>query len=239
VERAATDSGRVEERLRQHSAPAPAAAAPLDIHGAVERLLAHLERARNSGRSASFEISDCEHALAALALLAGPQHAALLAPVYRDLALHHVRREAGRARFYRERANALVPGIAPEPELPHAPPEPLDAAGARYNQAIIVRSAGQLDNAADLLNEALKLARSDAAFAAEIRYELACTEALRGPHRFEQAMEHLKAAFRGKTPSIEKRITQDIDEGGPLQALAAQPPFDKAVNDLLLDVSVS
>ncbi len=251
VERAAVDSGRVEELLRQHVPGIPAAVvSPLDITAAVERLRAQVERAHHTGRSASFEISDCEHALAALAMLAGPPQMALLAPVYRDLAIHHDRREPGRARFYRERANALAPGIAPEPA--HEPPvpvaaerparivvDPLDSARAKYNQAILSRSAGQLDDAGDLLCVALNLARGDAAFSAEIRYELACTQALLGPGHFEEAMEYLRQAFRGKTPAIEKRISQDIDEGGPLQALAAQPPFDKAVNDLLLDVSVS
>lgn len=252
VERAAIDSGRVEELLRQHIAAQPAAAAlPLDIPAAVERLRARVERARDSGRSASFEISDCEHALAALAVLAGPEQAALLAPVYRDLALHHGRREPGRARFYRERADALVPGIAPgiAPEPRPAPQrpaggagdsaDPLDSAQAKYNLAVLNRSAGQLDDAEDLLRGALALARGDDVLTAEIQYEFACVQALRGPSHFEPAMECLKDAFRGKTPSVEKRISRDIDEGGPLHALASQPPFDKAVNDLLLDVSVS
>jgi tetratricopeptide (TPR) repeat protein len=257
VERAAIDCGRVEELLRQNPAAKPAdAVPPLDVPAAAERLTAQVERARASGRSASFEISDCEHALAALALLAGPEQAALLAPVYRDLARHHERREPGRARFYRERANALAPGIAPEPRLapPPAPPpraerpregtagdsaDPLDSARAKYNLAVLNRSAGRLDDDEDLLRGALALARNDSVLAAEIQYELACIQALRGPGRFAQAMEHLREAFRSKTPSVEQRISQDIDEGGPLHALASQPPFDKAVNDLLLDVSVS
>jgi tetratricopeptide (TPR) repeat protein len=254
VERAAIDSGRVEELLRQHTAAGPPATVPpLDIPAAVERLQAQIERARASRRPAAFEIPDCEHALAALAVLAGPEHAALLAPVYRDLALHHQRREPGRARYYWERANALVPGIAPgiAPEPPPAPPpgaerpaggdsmDPLDSARAKYNLALLNRSTGQLDDAEDLLRDALALAGTDAVLAVEIQYELACTQALRGPGHFEQAMERLQDAFRGRTPSIEKRISRDIDEGGPLHVLASQPPFDKAVNDLLLDLSVS
>jgi len=253
VERAAIDSGRVDELLRQRPPANPAAAPPLDIPAAVERLRAQVERVRDSGRPASFETSDCEHALAALALLAGPEHAVLLAPVYRDLALHHDRREPGRARFYRERANALAPGIAPEPRSAPPPPrvprpaaapgsdsvDPLDSARAKYNLAVLNRSAGQLEDAVDLLRAAAALGRTDAALMAEIRYELACTQALRGPAHFEEALECLRDAFRGKTLSVEQRISRDIDEGGPLHALASQPPFDKAVNDLLLDVSVS
>jgi hypothetical protein len=114
-----------------------------------------------------------------------------------------------------------------------------DSARVRYNLAILKRSAGQLEDAEALLRSLLALPRTDGILAAEVRYELACTEALRGPDHFGEAMQHLREAFREKTPSIEKRISRDIDDGGPLQALAAQPPFDKGINDLLLDVSVN
>jgi tetratricopeptide (TPR) repeat protein len=251
VERAAIDSGRVEELLREHPAEKPAAAAPpgpaYDVPAAVERLRAQVNREQDAGGSTSFEMADSEHALAALAMLAGPEQSAVLAPLYRDLAVFHERRDPGRARYYRERANALVAGIAPEPapaaaiqaETSAVATEPVDSARAKYNLAVLYRSACQLDDAEDLLRSALALSRGDAGLAAEIRYEMACAQALRGPGHFERAMAELKEAFRGKTPAIEKRISRDIDEGGPLQALAAQPPFDKAVNDLLLNVSVS
>jgi tetratricopeptide (TPR) repeat protein len=262
IERAAVDSGRVEEMIRPNARAVPAAplqpAVPqLDIPAAIERLQVLVERGRNPGRSNTIELSECEHALAAIALIAGPEHAALLAPVYRDLALYHDRREPGRAHFYRERANGLVPGIAPNSTSEAWPtasaraerraaaaaaggsPDPLDSARLQYNMAVLNRSAGQLDDAEELLRRALEAARRDTVLAAEIRYELACTHALRGPAHFAQALDYLRDAFRDKTPSIEKRISRDIDDGGALQALAAEPPFDKAVNDLLLDVSVS
>jgi hypothetical protein len=114
-----------------------------------------------------------------------------------------------------------------------------DSARVRYNLAVLKRSAGQLEDAEALLHSLLALPGTDGILPAEIRYELACTEALRGPEHFGEAMQHLREAFREKTPSIEKRISCDIDDGGPLQALAAQPPFDKGINDLLLDVSVN
>jgi tetratricopeptide (TPR) repeat protein len=114
-----------------------------------------------------------------------------------------------------------------------------DSARVRYNLAVLKRSAGQLEDAEALLHSLLALPGTDGVLAAEARYELACTEASRGPEHFGQALQHLKEAFREKTPSIEKRISQDIDDGGPLQALAARAPFDKAINDLLLDVSVN
>jgi len=239
VERAAIDSGRVEELVRQHPPGGIAGSVgQIDISGAIARLRARVDRVREQGASASFEIFECEHALAALALLSEPQHLALLAPVYRDLAIYHERREAGRGRFYRERANALVPGIAPDSPKTSNALDPLESARARYNQAMLNRSAGQLDEAEGHLRCALTLSRSDPTLAAEIRYELACSQAMRGPDHFERAMEYLREAFIGRTPSVERRITRDIDDGGPLQALAAHPPFDKAVNDILLNVSV-
>jgi tetratricopeptide (TPR) repeat protein len=169
--------------------------------------------------------------------------------VYRDLALHHERHAPGQAGYYRERANALVPGIAPDTRLEPPPSaqksaagdsaDPTESARRKYNLAVLNRSMGRLDDAEDLLRGALALARTDAALTAEIRYEFACAEALRGPGHFDRAMACLRDAFRGQAPSIEQRISRDIDEGGPLHALASQPPFDKAVNGLLLDMSVS
>jgi len=114
-----------------------------------------------------------------------------------------------------------------------------DSARVRYDLAILKRSAGELEDAEALLLSLLALPGTDGILTAEVRYELACTEALRGPEHFSEAMQHLREAFRERTPSIEKRISQDIDDGGPLQALAARAPFDKGINDLLLDVSVN
>ncbi len=237
VERAAIDSGRVDELFRQYTAAKPlAAASALDIPAAVQRLRAQLERARDSGRPASFEMSGCEHALAALAVLASPEQLPLLAPLYRDLALHHERRDPGRARYYRERANALAPGIAGG--ITGNSHDPADSARVKYNLAVLNRSTGQLNDNEDLLRGALALAQTDSGLAAEIHYELACLQALRGPGHFEQAMAYLVGAFRGKAPAVEKRLLRDMDKGGPLHALASQPPFDKAIDNLLLDVNV-
>jgi len=249
VERAAVDSGRVEELVRQGSA-----AGRFDVPAAIERLRAQVERACASGRATPFEISDYEQVLAMLSVLAGPAEAPLLAPIYRDLAQFHDRREAGRARYYRTRANALAPGIAVESEekstsqtaangptpRPREATDPVSAAHsrARYNEALLARAEGKFEYASDLLSVALNLSRTDASFAAEIRYELACTLALQGPDHFAEAVASLRAAFENRTPAIEKRITRDIDDGGPLAALAAFPPWDKTINDLLLDVNV-
>jgi len=280
VERAAVDCGRVEELMRQTgdgisrmsagaSGPAPEAA--FDIAPAIARLRGSMDDGLDQRKPGSpFAIADLERALAALALLAEPKHAGLLAPLYRDLALHYDRVDRGQAGYYRARANALEPGIAPEPrQAPQemaaaaaagaamaanaevnllaarrrgsqtsAGPVSMAAARARYSAALVARGEDKLDEAEYLLRNSLASARPDATLTAEIRYELGCTMAMRGPGRYEEAVECLRAAFRHKTPSIERRIWRDIDEGGALHSLASQPPFDKAINDLLLDVSV-
>jgi len=277
VERAAMDCGRVEELIRRSDnlaqpPPSPPVVAQPDIASSIARLRDSVAEALDQRKPASpFEIADYERALAALTVLAEPKHAALLAPIHRDLALYYDHLDAGQAEFYRGRANTLAPGIAPEPKRAAIPKQeaaaaaaagaemaasaeshvlaarrrgsqpptgPVTAARTKYNSALIARAEERLDDAEDLLRNALASARADVDFTAEIHYELGCTLALRGFGRYDQAMECLRLAFRHKTPSIEKRISRDIDEGGALYALASQPPFDRAINDLLLDVNV-
>jgi tetratricopeptide (TPR) repeat protein len=277
VERAAMDCGRVEELIRRSDRPSqpppsPPVAPQPDIAPSITRLRESMAEALDQRKPGSpFAIADYERALAALAALAEPKHAGLLAPIYRDLALYYDNLDAGQAGYYRGRANALAPGIAPEPRrtaVPgqdaaaaaaagaataanaemnvlaarrrgsQPPPGPVTAARTKYNSALLARAEDRLDDAEDLLRNSLASARADAQFASEIQYELGCTLALRGPGCYEQAVECLRLAFRHKTPSIEKRISRDIDEGGALYALASQPPFDRAINDLLLDVNV-
>jgi len=277
VERAAVDCGRVEELIRRSEAsvqppPSPPVAPQPDIASSITRLGESMAEALDQRKPGSpFTIADYERAVAALAILAEPKQAGLLAPIYRDLALYYDNLDAGQAGFYRERANALAPGIAPEPRraaVPRKdaalaaaagagmaanaeinvfaarrrgsqpPPGPVTAARTKYNSALLARAEDRLDDAEELLRNSLVSARADAELASEIQYELGCTLALRGPGRYEQAVACLRLAFRNKTPSIEKRISRDIDEGGALHALAYQPPFDKAINDLLLDVNV-
>ena len=278
VERAAIDCGRVEELIRRSDAPpqppsSPPAAPSPDIPSSITRLRESMEEALDQRKPGSpFAIADYERALSALAFLVERKDASLLAPIYRDLALHYDNLDAGQAGYYRERANALTPGIAPEPRHTQVPREdnaaaaagagadmaanaesnvlaarrrgsqppvgPVTAARTKYNAALLARAEDRLDDAEDLLRNSLASARTDAELTAEIQYELGCTLALRGPGRYEQAVECLRQAFRHKTPSIEKRISSDIDGGGALRELATQPPFDKAINDLLLSVNV-
>ncbi len=51
-------------------------------------------------------------------------------------------------------------------------------------------------------------------------------------------MRELAAAFEHQFKTLEERLASDIEEGGKLYELASTPPFDKAVNDLLLNMSI-
>jgi hypothetical protein len=86
------------------------------------------------------------------------------------------------------------------------------------------------------LERALRLAAPESAVASEIHYQLACRYA--ASHAFPHAMRELAAAFEHQFRSLEERLASDIEEGGKLYDLASTPPFDKGVNDLLLNMSI-
>ncbi len=86
------------------------------------------------------------------------------------------------------------------------------------------------------LERGLRLAAPESALASEIHYQLACRYA--GSHDFRQAMRELASAFEHQFKTLEERLASDIEEGGKLYGLASTPPFDKDVNDLLLNMSI-
>jgi len=86
------------------------------------------------------------------------------------------------------------------------------------------------------LDRALRLAPPKSPAAAEIHYELACRFAQF--HDFGHAIGELAAAFEHQFRALEERLASDIEEGGQLYELASTPPFDKAINDLLLNMSI-
>jgi hypothetical protein len=45
-------------------------------------------------------------------------------------------------------------------------------------------------------------------------------------------------AFQNRSKRLDDWLARDIDEGGVLYELAGAPPYDKAINDLLLNVSI-
>ncbi len=86
------------------------------------------------------------------------------------------------------------------------------------------------------LDRALRLAAPQSALASEIHYELACRFA--ASHDFPRAMGELTLAFEHQFRALDERLAGDIEEGGKLYELASTPPFDKAINDLLLNMSI-
>jgi hypothetical protein len=86
------------------------------------------------------------------------------------------------------------------------------------------------------LERALRLTLPESALASEIHYELACHFA--ASHDFPPALRELAAAFEHQFKTLDARLAGDIEEGGKLYELASTVPFDKAVNDLLLNMSI-
>jgi hypothetical protein len=85
-------------------------------------------------------------------------------------------------------------------------------------------------------DQALRLTPTKSPLASEIHYELACRFAR--SHDFGHAIGELTAAFQHQFKALDERLARDIEEGGQLYELASTPPFDKAVNDLLLNMSI-
>jgi len=85
------------------------------------------------------------------------------------------------------------------------------------------------------LNQALSLT-VEPTTAAEIHYDLACLLARQG--ELGEAVIELQTAFMNKTPELERKLTKDTEEGRPLFVLTAKEPYDRIVDDLLMDVSV-
>jgi hypothetical protein len=86
------------------------------------------------------------------------------------------------------------------------------------------------------LNRALSLAPADSRSASEIHYELACWFA--DNRDFSHALGELTLAFQHQSKALDDRLARDIEEGGRLYQLASTPPFEKALNDLLLNMSI-
>ncbi len=86
------------------------------------------------------------------------------------------------------------------------------------------------------LNRALSLASPDAQSASEIHYDLACWYA--DNRDFSHALGELTLAFQHQSKALDDRLAHDIEDGGRLYQLASTPPFEKALNDLLLNMSI-
>jgi hypothetical protein len=86
------------------------------------------------------------------------------------------------------------------------------------------------------LTRALSLVPPDSQAASELHYDLACWFA--DNRDFSHALGELTLAFQHQSKALDDRLARDIDEGGRLYQLASTPPFEKALNDLLLKMSI-
>jgi hypothetical protein len=86
------------------------------------------------------------------------------------------------------------------------------------------------------LERALRFAIPQSALASEIHYLLACRFA--SSRDFPRAIRELASAFEHQPKILDDRLAIDIEEGGVLYELASTAPFDKTVNDLLLNMSI-
>ena len=97
-------------------------------------------------------------------------------------------------------------------------------------------AAGDPTRAKFYLDRALRLAPPESPLACEVRYDLACW--LAGVRDYERAISELSQAFQRQSKALDHRLAIDLEEGGKLYELASTPPFDKALNDLLLNMSI-
>jgi len=105
-----------------------------------------------------------------------------------------------------------------------------------YRTFAAIHAADDPIRARFYLDRALVLAFAEPQLESEVRYDLACWFA--GAHDLEQAIRELASAFQHHSKALDARLAIDLEEGGKLYRLASTPPFDKQVNDLLLNVSI-
>jgi hypothetical protein len=86
------------------------------------------------------------------------------------------------------------------------------------------------------LNRALALAPTDSQLTSEIHYGLACWFA--DNRDYSHAIGELTLAFQHQSKALDDRLARDLEESGRLYQLASTPPYDKALNDLLLNMSI-
>ena len=86
------------------------------------------------------------------------------------------------------------------------------------------------------LDRALELAGSDTRLIAEIQYDRACRFAVN--RDLPRAAESLTTALQNPSRDLDDRLARDTEPGGALYDLANTPPYDKALDDLLLNVSI-
>ncbi|MGA2598176.1 MAG: hypothetical protein ABSH09_14425 [Bryobacteraceae bacterium] len=208
------------------------------------------------------ELVHYETALPTIELFHSRRLGVQLARIYGTLARYYGTGDPIRSRFYLNRAAVLAPGdfetannagaLAMEgnpPDLRQArrlfeqslATQP-NQQRAKYELAKIARSEPDFEKALGLLESALRSEKwetqQDARNTALVQYELACVLAHRGPQNYERAMDCLTGAFEHPSPQLDEWLLRDTEEGGDLFELASTAPYSKAIDELLMNMSV-
>lgn len=117
-----------------------------------------------------------------------------------------------------------------------AGPQLAPSLAALYHRFAEIYAATDTARQRFYLNRALALSPPDSQRSSEIHYELACWFAFN--RDFSHAIGELALAFQHQSKALDDRLAYDIEEGGRLYVLASTPPFEKALNDLLLNMSI-
>jgi tetratricopeptide (TPR) repeat protein len=231
-----------------------------DLEG-IQRRLAELAAAPHSEEERQ-ELLHYETALPTVELFHSRRVGVHLARIYATLARYYGASDPARSHFYLNRAAVLAPGdfetannagaLAMEgnpPDLRQArkhfeqslATQP-NQQRAKYELARIARSEPDFEKALGLLESALRSEKwetqQDARNTALVQYELACVLAHSGPQNYKRAVDCLTGAFEHPSPMLDERLLRDTEEGGDLFELANTPPYSKAIDELLMNMSV-
>ena len=256
---------RAHEMIEQARAEAQSVApVPGEIERDIEKIqqrLAELAAGPHSDEERR-ELMHYEAALPTVELFHSRRLGVQLARTYGTLAKYYATTDPIRSRFYLNRAAVLAPGdfetannagaLAMEgnpPDLRRArehfeqslASQP-NQQRAKYELARIARSEPDFEKALGLLESALRSEKwetqQDAGHTALVQYELACVLAHRGLQNYQRAIDCLSGAFEHPSPQLDEWLLRDIEEGGDLFELANTPPYSKAIDELLMNVSV-
>ncbi|MGA3024569.1 MAG: hypothetical protein ABSF98_07360 [Bryobacteraceae bacterium] len=124
-----------------------------------------------------------------------------------------------------------------------------DPARMTHIEALEALHSGDLCEAATLLRRALQWARAEDAAAvsrAVIQYDLARVLAMQAESdapnratRLRLALSELQDCFSKGAVELDFKLLRDMEEGGAFHAMASTPPFDKAIDGLLLGIKLA
>lgn len=92
-----------------------------------------------------------------------------------------------------------------------------------------------LVKAKQCLSRALEIS-ADPVVTAEIHYALCCILARQG--HVTESVRELEIALATKSPTLGQNLAKDTEQGGPLYDLANREPYEKVLDEMLMNISV-